>query len=108
MDGGSGGRGVSWYSVSSGGNGSGDNGNSGDCGSGGSGDRCDGASGSFGCVSRGDRVCSGGRVVVVVGVRVSVETIRLLQNLVISNLWKYFAVVFGIFSLNIPFPMSII
>ena len=56
VDGGSGGRGVSWYSVSSGGNGSGDCGNSGDCGSGGSGDRCDGASGSFGCVSRGGRV----------------------------------------------------
>ena len=38
----------------------------------------------------------------------SVETIRLLQNPVISDVWKYFAVVVGIFTLNIPFPMSII
>ena len=38
----------------------------------------------------------------------SVETIRLLQNSVISDVWKYFSVVVGIFSLNIPFPMSMI
>ena len=36
----------------------------------------------------------------------SVETIRLLQNPVISNDWKYLAVVVDIFSLNTPFPMS--
>ena len=38
----------------------------------------------------------------------SVETIRLLQNPVISDVWKYLAVVVDIFSLNIPFPMSTI
>ena len=40
--------------------------------------------------------------------RISVETIRLLQNPVISDVWKYLAVVVDIFSLNICFPMSII
>ena len=38
----------------------------------------------------------------------SVETIRLLHNPVIYNVWKYLAVEFDIFSLHILFPMSII
>ena len=38
----------------------------------------------------------------------SVETLRLLHNLVISDVWKYLAVVVDIFSQNFPFPMSIL
>ena len=37
-----------------------------------------------------------------------VETIRLLQNPVISDVRKYLVVVVDIFSLNISYPMSII
>ena len=41
-------------------------------------------------------------------VSTSVETFRLLQNLVISDVWKYLAVIVDLFSLNNSFPMSII
>ena len=42
------------------------------------------------------------------GVGISVETIRLLQKQMLPNVWKYLAVATDLFSLNTPFPMSII